>query len=398
MTDIAPRDLRPLWEQLKAEAAEDARTNIGFPGATDITHDQLADLMTGVLLNNIGSPYDRGHGRNHTKDLEIEVVNSVADLFAAPASRWGYVTSGATEGTEHALLDARRRYPDAVVYTSAAAHYKIGDLADKLLMPLVVIGTDDSGRIDVADLAGELARRRDRPAVIVAIAGTTMTEAVDDVPAIAAACDQLSIRRRRIHVDAALSGLPLALVPVDGVPQFDFNVRAVTSIVVSGHKFLSTLTPSGVLVYRDPPQAALSAAVSYTGTANVTIPGSRSGHTTLLLYAALAGLGSEAHRARTRRCRDTAEYACAQLCRIGVDARRHPHAFTVYFPPPPAHLTERWVIPADDRHGHLICMPQVGRQDVDALIADWKLSMQPTPAQRGRFSRLLAAGATRAQP
>ncbi len=307
MNDIAPRDLRPLWDQLKAEAAAEARTNIGFPGATDITHEQLADLMTGVLLNNIGSPYDGGHGRNHTKDLEIEVVNLIADLFSAPAGRWGYVTSGATEGTEHALLDARGRHPDAVVYTSAAAHYKIGELADKLLMPLVVIGTHDGGGIDVTDLAGELARRRDRPAVIVAVAGTTMTEAVDDVPAIAAVCDRLSIRRRRIHVDAALSGLPLAFAPVDGVPRFDFGVSAVTSIVVSGHKFLSTLTPCGVLVYRDPPQAALAAAVSYTGTANVTIPGSRSGHTTLLLYAALAGLGTEAHRARVHRCRDTAE-------------------------------------------------------------------------------------------
>jgi histidine decarboxylase len=372
MSTVEPRDLKPVWEQLGRQYADDGRMNLGFPGATDITYEDLAHLWSGSLLNNIGSPYDGGHGRNHTKDLEVQVVNMVADILGAPASRWGYVTDGATEGTEHALLDARRRFPDAVIYASAAGHYMLGELAEKLMMPLVVIGVDDGGGIDVADLAGELARRRDRAAVIVAVAGTTMTEAVDDVPAIVAACERLSITRRRIHVDGALSGLPLALVPVDGVPRVDFSVRGVTSTVVSGHKFLSTLEPCGVLVYRDQPLAAAAGRVSYTGTASVTLAGSRSGHTTLKLYKSLAGLGTEAHRSRVRACRDTAAYACERLRRIGVDANRHPHAFTVFFPPPPAELTQRWVVPADDRCAHLICMPQVTRSDVDRFVADWQ--------------------------
>ncbi|MEU8075898.1 pyridoxal-dependent decarboxylase [Catellatospora citrea] len=372
MTSIEAQDLGPLWDRLGRQFIDDGRTNIGFPGATDIAFDDLAGLWSGTLLNNIGSPYDGGHGRNHTKDLEVQVVNMVADILSAPPGRWGYVTDGATEGTEHALLDARRRFPDAVIYASAAAHYMLGELAEKLMMPLVVIGVDDGGRIDVADLAGELARRRDRAAVIVAVAGTTMTEAVDDVPAIVAACDRLSITRRRVHVDAALSGLPLALVPVDGVPRADLGVPGVSSVVVSGHKFLSTLEPCGVLIYGQPPMAAAAGRVSYTGTASVTMAGSRSGHTTLKLYKALAGLGTEAHRARVRHCRDTAAYACERLRRIGVDARRHPHAFTVYFPPPPPELTQRWVVPADDRCAHLICMPQVTRSDVDRFVADWQ--------------------------
>ncbi|GIH03405.1 hypothetical protein Rhe02_14720 [Rhizocola hellebori] len=369
MSDLPARDLQPLWDELAAQAAHDARTNIAFPGATDITFSQLSHLMTQVLFNNIGSPYDHGHGRNHTKTVEQQVVNIVGDLFRAPASRWGYVTSGSTEGTEHALLDARKRFPAAVIYTSAAAHYKIVELADKLMMPLVVLNTDAGGAMDVADLLGELAQRRDRPAVIVATAGTTMTEAVDDVPAIAAACEKLAITRRRIHVDGALSGLPLVLEPIAGVPRIDFTVHGVTSIVVSGHKFLSTQTPCGVLVYRDPPHAATVAPVSYTGTASVTILGSRSGHTPLLLYAALAGLGIEAHRKRVRACRAMAAYAASQLRGVGVDAMRHPHAFTVYFPPLPPTMAAEWVQPTDDQHGHLICMPQVTTTQIDAFAA-----------------------------
>ena len=45
-----------------------------------------------------------------------------------------------------------------------------------------------------------------------------MTEAVDDIPAIVAACDRFAIVRRRIHVDAALSGLPLMREPVTRCP------------------------------------------------------------------------------------------------------------------------------------------------------------------------------------
>jgi len=174
------------------------------------------------------------------------------------------------------------------------------------------------------------------------------------------------------------------------VPRIDFSIRGVDSVIISGHKFLSTLVPCGVLVYREPPIAASAARVCYTGTADATIPGSRSGHTTLLLWASLAGLGITGHRQRVRVSRTTAAYAVKTLRRIGVDAQRHPHAFTVYFPPPPPALTKRWVIPADDQHGHIVCMPQVTRADVDALAADWQAVM------RGRHlpepqTRLLAA-------
>jgi histidine decarboxylase len=398
MIEFEARDLAADWAKLHAQAQADAATNVGFPGATDITHDDLAEVLSGVLLNNIGSPYDGGLGRNHTKDYEVDVVNLIGDWLGAPPSRWGYVTSGSTEAIRHALLDARRAYPNAVVYSSAAAHFKVAAITDELLMPLVVISTDADGRMAVDDLAGELARRRDRPALVVAVAGTTITEAVDDVPAIVTVCERLAIRRRRIHVDAALSGLPLTIAPVDGVPAFDFTVPGVTSINVSGHKFLSTLQPSGVLLYTQPPYAAATGRISYTGTADVTISGSRSGHLALLLYSALYQLGSAGHRRRALACRELAAYACRRLTGIGVAAKRLPHAFTVYFPPPPAGLAHRsWVIPGNDQYAHLICMPQITRTQIDELVADWaellpkrqrglRRSRTPVPATTGGMS------------
>lgn len=212
---ITDTDIDPglVIAKLLTDARDARRYDIGFPGATDLTFPALAEILTGQLLNNVGDPWDLGHGRNHTKTVEQRVIATVADMLRAPHTRWGYVTTGATEGTLHVLDEAWQRFPDLVVYTSATVHDSVVKGARLLKLPAVMVRADTSGRMDVADLQGELARRRDRPAMIVATAGTTMTEAVDDVAAIAHACDELAVTRRRIHVDAALSGIPLALLP-----------------------------------------------------------------------------------------------------------------------------------------------------------------------------------------
>src|SRR5262245_42214009 len=77
--------------------------NIGFPGAVDFDYAPLARLLTGHLLNNIGDPCADGLAVNHTKAMEREVVSFVADLLQAPSDdRWGYVTTGGSEGNLYA--------------------------------------------------------------------------------------------------------------------------------------------------------------------------------------------------------------------------------------------------------------------------------------------------------
>src|SRR4051812_14753459 len=161
---------------LTADLKAKRRYEIGFPGATDLSFPALSELLTGQLLNNIGDPHEYGRGRTHTKLVEQHVVSAVADLLRAPAGRWGYVTTGSTEAILHALDEGARRYPDAVVYTSAAAHYSVSKAARLLKLPLVTVAADQSGRIDLLDFRQALEARRHRPALVVATAGTTMTE------------------------------------------------------------------------------------------------------------------------------------------------------------------------------------------------------------------------------
>ncbi|WP_125807985.1 pyridoxal-dependent decarboxylase [Actinoplanes sp. ATCC 53533] len=364
--------------------------NLAYPGFDDISHAELAPLLTGQLLNNIGDPYDGGHGHDHTKDHEQEVVNYLADLFHAPASRWGYVTGGTSEGTDHALHDARLAFPDEtpVVFASCAAHYSVGKAVNRHRLTLVQICTDETGRMDIGDLRAQLGRFRHRPAVVVATVGTTLTEAYDDVADIANVCDSLAISRRRIHVDAALSALPLALLADHDRPAVDFRAGA-TSIVTSGHKFLSTLTPCAALIYAQPPNAARTPAVPYTGTRDTTISGSRSGHTPLLLFSSLASRGTAGHRLRAEKSREIAADIVEKLRCAGWPAERGPHGFTVVFDQPPQTVLDKWVLGPDGRRVRIVCKPNTDPAAIDELIHDLKAAANgarviPVPRPRHR--------------
>ncbi|MFD0575223.1 pyridoxal-dependent decarboxylase [Dactylosporangium darangshiense] len=259
-------------------------------------------------------------------------MQQTADLFRAPwDDRWGYVTSGATEGTHCALWQARTRFPDALLVASTAAHYGVARVADMLRMPLLTVPTDDRDEIDYAALTDlvrryRLPRRRRVPVVVVASVGTTMTEAVDDVRKVHAALDTAGVPRdaRWVHADAALAGVPLGLLDPGARPGFDFADGA-TSIVVSGHKFLGVPMPCAVLVVLDSARpAGHDRLVSYTGSLDETVTGSRSGHAPLMLWWAWQVWGLDGLRQRATRTRALAAATTARLDAIGWPAWRHP--------------------------------------------------------------------------
>ncbi|SRR6266498_763723 len=383
-------ELGPLLAELDALAArlEAARPcNIGFPGATDFDYSALAPLFIHHLLNNVGDPYVDGVAANHTKAMERVVVNFIADLLRAPADdRWGYVTTGASEGTLYALHLARSLHPGAVVYHSDAAHASVAKAVELLAMPSIVVRTNTTGEMDYDDLADQLARRRDRAAVVVATIGTTMTEAVDDVRRITALLDELAMRRRFVHADAALSGIPLALLDPGGRPGFDFADGA-DSLIVSGHKFIGSPIPCGVVVVKASHRTRLASSLAYTGSPDVTITGSRSGHAPLVLWYALRRLGVEGLRARADDSRALAEYTVQSLVDSGWPAWRRPHAFTVVLDTPPPAVTTTWVLASHGGVSHIVCMPGVTRKQIDAFVADLTAAIQPTPAATDNNNR-----------
>ncbi|HYN92793.1 MAG TPA: histidine decarboxylase [Pilimelia sp.] len=365
--------------------------NIGFPAAGDLDFRPLTGYF-GELLNNLGDPFIDGAYPRHTKDMEREVVELVADLLRAPADdRWGYVAGGASEGIAYALRLARTRYPDGIVYHSAAAHHSVANAVHLLGMRSVVVRADAHGELDYADLATVVGQRRDRPAVVVANIGSPADEAVDDVRRITAELDGLAVRRRWIHADAALSGIPLALLDPEGRPGFDFADGA-DSVDVSGHKFLGTPLPCAVVVVRASQHRAHARNATYTGSPDTTVTNSRPGHAALLLWWAMMRYGMDTHRARAAAARDLAEYAHQRLIETGWPAHRHPHAFTVALRTPPKAVTDTWTLAHHGDRSHLICMPGVRQAQIDAFVADLQAATSPA-AGRHAVGRT-AAGRT----
>lgn len=356
----------------KLAAARARGRGLGFPAAFDIDYGPVQQLLGGgPVLNNLGDPSIDGTYPFHTKHLERDVITTIADLLRAPADdRWGYVTSGSTEGIEHALHLARRRFPQAMVYTTRAAHHSVTGAIDRLDLEHVTTATDESGEIDYADLAGALTQYRHRPAIIVANIGSALTEAVDDVRRIAEVCDTLGVRRW-IHADGALTGLPLALMPPDGRPGFDF-VDGADSINVSGHKFLGTPVPCGVILVRDSLRHQHRPAGTYTGSPDTTLTNSRSGYAAACLWYALTTHGTDGLRQRAEQARTIAAYAHGRLVQLGLPAHRHPWGFTVSFDHPGDAIAARWGLPTHTGPGghartHLITMPGVTRDHTDEL-------------------------------
>ncbi len=365
-------------------------TNIGFPAATDLSFDALAPFLN-FMTNNLGDPRVDGAYPIHTKAQEREAIGIIGDLLRAPANdRWGYVTSGASEGTEHALWLARRRYPDAIVYHSVGSHHCIPQAIDRLGMRSITIRTDEREEIDYEDLANQIELHRSSPVIVVANVGTSIHEAVDDVRRISAILDALAVSRRWIHADAALSGLPLALCDPRERPGFDF-ADGTDSIIVSGHKFIGSPVPYGVLVVRDSLRPDGGRPVTYTGSPDSTLTNSRSGLAALALWYSLREYGGLL-RQRAEECRALAEYAHRGLHAIGIKAWRHPFAFTVVLPTPPPQIIAKWVLASHGPISHIMCLPGVTREQIDELISDLFASMSrpatPVVAERSNNSNI----------
>lgn len=326
-----------------------------------------------VMLNNIGDPYTASAEPRHVKEMEVAVVDALADWFGRPRDdRWGCITTGSTGAIRHGIRLGRDRYPRAPLVYTDTAHYCVPKIAHTLRMEPVRIGTDRSGEMDYRSLADAVRGRRG-PVVVLATAGTAMTEAVDRVTRIRAV---LPGRPVYVHMDAALSGPVLAADPrwrtlVGAVRVGGRPVGAdPDSLSFSGHKFLGLPAPTGVLLARASDATRWQQFVPYIAAHDTTDDGSRDGRLALLWWWALHQLGGTAGLAAVaRRAVAVAEYAAGELTAAGWDAVRAPWGLTVAFKEPPQEVLRRFGLAVSgDGWARWLAMPGRGQGDVDALV------------------------------
>ncbi|KFF73912.1 histidine decarboxylase [Chryseobacterium sp. P1-3] len=346
---------------------EKSTFSIGYPFARDFDYTELYDLFQYPIAN-VGDPFIESNYAVNSFEIEREVIQFFAGLFRAPKDNYsGYVTSGGSEGNLYGLYIAREIYPEAIVYHSSEAHYSITKNIRLLNLRSVEIQADSKGEMDYNALEQSIEQHRHLPVIIIANIGTTMTEAKDDIPTIRQILKKCSIESYYIHCDAALSGAYLPLLEDD--PRFDFK-NGIDSIACSGHKFIGSPVPCGIAIVKKNYKERLGQYISYIGSQDTTIAGSRNGHSPVFLWYAVKKLGREGMLLRAQQSLSMAIYVQRRLEENNIFCFRNENAITVVFSKPDDQLCRKWQLATKNGYAHLICMPGISKNIIDDFFND----------------------------
>jgi len=366
MTNNTSQVLNDLLHEISSTSV----MTMGYPVCKDFDFNELLPFLQ-YPLNNVGDPFIPSTYTVGSRELEKEVIEFFSRLFRAEEDNWwGYVTNGGSEGNLYGLYLARELYPKAIVYYSEATHYSVQKNLHLLNMPNIAIRSQASGEIDYEDLEKTISVNRQMPVIILANIGTTMTEARDDVAKMKAIFKNLAIQHHYIHADGALAGSYAAFI--EPRPAFDFADGA-DSIAISGHKFLGSPIPCGMVIAKKNHRDRIARSIDYIGSLDTTISGSRNGHTPLILWYMISKLGIEGLKQRTMDCLDVAAYAEAALKQVEPLVWRNPSALTVNIPKPDEALIKKWQLASGKDWAHIICMPGMQKPQIDAFVKDFEL-------------------------
>ena len=352
---------------LLRELEEFGNQQVGYPCNQDFDYTPLLPFLR-LSANNVGDPFHDSNFRVNTHEIEREVINTFADLMRLERERaWGYVTSGGTEGNMYGLYMGRELFPDGVVYFSQDTHYSVVKILRLLKARSIMIKSRPNGEIDYDDLRETIRINRDSPVIFLANVGTTMKGAVDDVSRVRAILSDLAVTNHYVHADAALSGMILPFV--DDPQPYGFD-EGIDSVAISGHKMIGSPLPCGVALTRREYVARVARSIEYVGVLDTTLSGSRSAFAPLVLWYALQKHGLDGYRDIVQRSLDTAEYAVNRFLDAGIPAWRNRNSVTVVICRPSPEVVRRWQMAPYEDIAHLLTMPHVTREKIDAVVDD----------------------------
>lgn len=359
------------------EIRDDAYNELGYPRATDLPYPELGARLSQVRLINVGDPWDDGNGNisQHSNIFERAAVNAIADLLAAPATRWGFVTTGSAAAIEHAITSAAYTFGDNLTcYASTSAHGCVTEICARYRIPLVTVRAQPRGAIDILDLRHQLDIRRHRPAIIIATLGTRWGDAIDDLTAINHITDELALGRVHLHADAAHCGIPLALLPEGQRPPCTFaDAPALTSWSTSGHTFLGVTRACAAIVYPHRPNRPANT-LHDIGAADPTSTGSRSGALPIELWHQLTRIPLHAHHQRAETSRQLATHLHQELTEAGWPCWMNPHGFSVVLQRPPEPVLDRWNLSHQQQWSQIKVMPGMTKDQLEHVVDDMTIA------------------------
>lgn len=360
-------DLDTIIQSYETILKERTEHHMGYPYNLDFDFGCLNRLQK-YCINNLGDPFIESNYGVHSRDFEIAVIDWFARLWdIAPDDYWGYVTNCGTEGNLHGILLGRENFPDGILYTSADTHYSVFKAARMYRMQLCKIRSQPSGEMDYDDFKTQLQKNPRVPAIVNVNIGTTVKGAVDDINRILETLSAVGFDNNRfyIHCDGALFGMMLPFIDLDHTtkqPKVSFS-KDIGSISVSGHKFVGSPVPCGVLITRKRYVAALASDIEYLNSRDATIMGSRNGHAPIYMWYTLCKKGIEQISEDVRRCLDNARLLLALLKERGIRCMLNDLSSTVVFDrPTDVDFVKKWQLACEGDNAHVVVMPNITRE------------------------------------
>lgn len=356
-------------EDIYSRISRNSSSFLGYPLAKDFDYKEFAPFLN-LCINNVGDPESPSTLAIDTKDIERKVISFFADILSSNINDvWGYITNGGTEGNLYGLYLARESFNDPIVYYSESTHYSVKKNLHLLNLNSIVVKSQANGELDYDDLETLITLNRNKPAIFFLNIGTTMTEAVDNLDLVKSIVHKYAIKDYYIHCDAAFLG---CIAPfVDSKPKFDFS-EGIDSISISGHKFIGGPIPCGIVLTKRKHRNRIVNSVSYVGTLDTTITGSRNGLTPLFLWSFIKKHGKKGLIDRAKKCQELATYTEGQLKQIGINAWRNNDALTVVLDKPSTSLCQKYQLASEGNIAHIICVPGIEKAHIDAFIEDYK--------------------------
>lgn len=363
--EIAAKDNSLKLNKFQDSISQAQEFHLGYPYNLNYDYTPLLPFFQ-YTLNNLGDPFVEGNYGIHTREFEQRCIHWYAQLYELQ-NYWGYVTCSGTEGNLYGIFLGRELYPDGILYASQDTHYSVTKAARLLKIPIVIINSQPNGEIDYEHLEQELSVRKQQSAIVNLNLGTTMKGAVDKVELVVNILKRLNIHFY-LHCDGALGGMLLPFI--EEAPKISFKDYPIDSVAVSGHKFIGSPVPCGIVLTRQEHLKKIETSIDYIGSTDTTIMGSRSGLSALFLWYAITTRSQHFKREVTN-CLENARYLYSRLQQINYNPLLNDFSTTVVFDKPRIDLCRKWQLATQGNLAHVVVMQNITRRKLDKFIREF---------------------------
>lgn len=372
LPDISQTDVNKVTNILtnfREDLVDKSKYHLGYPYNFSFNYEEIKNMFD-ISINNLGDPFKESNYAIHSRAFEIAVLDWFAELWnISKNDYWGYITSCGTEGNLHGIYLGRENLPNGILYTSEESHYSIFKAAKMYRMICIKIKTNNDGTMNLDDFEDKLSQNKELPAIVNVNIGTTLKGGIDDLDGIINILKNNNFKESDfyIHCDGALSGIMISFMDHD-THSISFN-KPISSISVSGHKFLGSPIPCGIIITRLKHISVIANDIDYINSRDATIMGSRNGHAPLFLWYALI---KNNIKENTIKCIQNAKYLYNKLHENCINnLLLNKFSNTVVFEEPKNKLLiKKWQLACSNNLCHIVVMPNITTDILDEFIKD----------------------------